>query len=336
MLSRKLLKEIKSILPTLDNDDQFLLRRLKNKLSATAKSEVNDLIAAGESFPKNLYDSLYKVPVCLTCGSPVRFINFKCGYSQYCSHKCINTGNSPAVQARLATMTQRYGVPYTAQSKKLLRKMQKTTIQRYGVEHTSMLKENREKAQQTLIDKYGTHNQWEIPEIAEKTKRTNLERYGVEHVFQNPEIHHKQQISAFKIKEKVIGGKLFQYQGYEDTAIQYFVDKGVNPKNILTGGDIPKTFEYSIDRKNKVYIPDLYVKYKGKWWVIEVKSDYTAGILNNKPSAKNTFRLLKKKSAAVVSAGFRFRLFIVLVDQSFTIIKNVHEKTRKDCLRLVQ
>ncbi len=300
---------------------------------------------------KALYIILYNAGECKICSKPTTFWSFKRGFATYCGHKCQNSdpdkihltqkrnikkfgGVSPMHSDKVkskfeATMLDRYGVQYTAQSKMLRRKMSKTLMQNYGVAQTFHSKELLDKAIYTWKVKYGTPYRSMTKDMQRKRSSTMMERYGVEHNLQDREMHEKQQKSAFRIKSMTIQGIKFKYQGYEGHVIKYLVKiLNVNPKHIKVGVDVPSIHWFDTKGKRHIYHPDIYAKVKGKWWVIEVKSAYTAGLDTPK---SGMFSILKRKAQATIEMGYRFKLIICKSRSiSIHVINKVEEKSRKE------
>jgi hypothetical protein len=86
---------------------------------------------------------------------------------------------------------------------------------------------------------------------ANKTrKNTCMQNYGVEYPMQNAEIAEKAMLSGFKYKNYILpSGKIINYQGYENFAIEHFIKAGVSEENII------------IDRTS---VPEVWYEYEGK------------------------------------------------------------------------
>lgn len=120
----------------------------------------------------------------------------------------------------------------------------------------------------------------------------------------NYEKHHYQ-CKEFKIK-----GKIFRVQGYEKLAIEYLIQRGFKPANIITKVYEGKpSFDYIFKGKRK-YIPDFYVKSNNT--VYEVKSPYTLGVKD-----KNLYNKNRKKALSVVKAGYRYRVILFTAKHKF-------------------
>ena len=190
------------------------------------------------------YNNLTERPVCIVCGNPVRFVNIKEGYKQYCSlqcsyksdvmkekrkHTCIErygvdnpTKNRVFVEKSMKTQRQRYG-GVGFESKELMDKTKQTNLERHGVEYIGQSKEVKEKIKQTCLEKYGVEYSFAADKVKEKIKQTNLKRYGVENpgwTGESQEKIHKTNLDKFgvgnaaqseEIKEKIRQTNLERY-----------------------------------------------------------------------------------------------------------------------------
>lgn len=68
-----------------------------------------------------LFHKINKKPVCKTCGAPVRFISFRLGYANFCSHSCKT--KNPEVRAKLInTNRKKYGCDCVFNNKEIKQK----------------------------------------------------------------------------------------------------------------------------------------------------------------------------------------------------------------------
>ena len=80
------------------------------------------------------YQGLNEPPVCVVCGNPVKFGNFRTGWRRTCSYKC--QGRDPEViKKRQSTTESHYGVKNPGQAKSCILKMRKTMKEKYGFEN---------------------------------------------------------------------------------------------------------------------------------------------------------------------------------------------------------
>ena len=75
----------------------------------------------------------------------------------------------------------------------------------------------------------------------------------------------------------------------------------------------------------------MLAKIRNKWWVLEVKSDYTAGISNIK--YKTYFYNTQRKSEAVYNEGYRIATIIHCAKRNvFKLYNNIHSQQRRDVI----
>ena len=146
-------------------------------------------------FTQKLYhylhnDMTFDIGICPICGKRTSFLQFKRGYSKYCSLICAGKSEEKK-QHMEQTNLKKYGVTNPFGSKEIRKKIRQTTIERYGVEYATQSKEIQEKTKQTNLKKYGVERASQSEEVKEKTKQTNFKKYGVECVFQNKSIREK-------------------------------------------------------------------------------------------------------------------------------------------------
>ena len=122
-------------------------------------------------------NGVYIVPVCKTCGNPVKFETQKglWGYRTYCSGSC-GLHNKETISKRLNTCLERYGSEYYTQTEQYKNNCE----MKYGVDNFFKTDEFKEKSQKTNIEKYGKEYYSQTDEWEDKVKDTCLEKYGVE------------------------------------------------------------------------------------------------------------------------------------------------------------
>lgn len=148
---------------------------------------------------------------CVVCGKPTKYIKYS--YANYCSKSCQFKDNESKM---LATMKERYGSEYAAQSTICRQKMEQTCLDRYGVRSCLWTEESKKKAleahtedsrlrqkestKKTCLDKYGVECTFQLDkciinshteEANNKRKETCLDKYGVEIPFQSIEVREK-------------------------------------------------------------------------------------------------------------------------------------------------
>lgn len=121
---------------------------------------------------------------------------------------------------------------------------------------------------------------------------------------------------CMKTKTKVVnvGGFEFEVRGFEDIALDYLRQQGVDLGKISNKvKDGLPTFTYKFKNKKHKYIPDFF--YAKSNLVIEVKSTYTLGLdKNNIFSGAGTFYRNCAKARAVIRKGYRYKMLLLTVD----------------------
>lgn len=128
--------------------------------------------------PEYLKESIYRlvnhidtVPVCKTCGSPIKFKYNT--YQTYCSRKCSN--NDPDIKEKISeTCSESLKKAYEERGESIKQKRRDTLSDKYGVEMRSSspfaIESVQEKAENTIVEKYGVTNVLKLEKNIEKRK----------------------------------------------------------------------------------------------------------------------------------------------------------------------
>lgn len=112
---------------------------------------------SGTTFSEKFYNCVNNnesTVVCKHCGDmPTKFLDFKRGYSDYCSKKC---------QARSPSRRE---------------KIKETCLKKYGVEHFSQTKDYKQKFKDTCLAKYGVNNPGQIHSLKETRSRNKQKTF---------------------------------------------------------------------------------------------------------------------------------------------------------------
>lgn len=299
--------------------DRFLTERCP-KLWAWCKRQTGD--------PRmHLYLELYlsgERPRC-TCGNVTRFIQFRSGFMEFCSHLCA-TRSDRATERRKQTYLERYGVDCGAKVPSIRSKFKRTMRRRHGVTYAGQSPQALKKRSRTLVQKYGSVKE-AYQHVRSQAESTMLERYGVTSVLQLREFHERQQQSGFKMREFTLDGKTFRVRGYEEHAIRYLHQQGIPVTKILTTAaeGVPSVPWIDSEGVNHIYHPDIYAKLAGKWTLLEVKSTYTLGLRDNRAGL---FSRVQRKARASLDAGYRFKVLLVHRRGRVDVIDDIQEKRR--------
>lgn len=255
---------------------------------------------------------------CMYCGDKTTFRTYTTGYSRFCSSACSTQHVSDN-----ESESDRF---------KRMEKGRQTIQKKYKSKSGDAL--------QIKLGKF--YNPWSRKEVQIKNRETCLRLYGHPTGFTKESC--ERQVAAwrksisldpylysirhYKIKTIVIQDKEFKVHGYEEHVLHYLIRHGVNANKIEM---YSKTFNYNEHGKKRTYIPDIKAKIRGKWYFIEVKSDYTAGITHDK--YKTYFYNLKRKSKAVHESGYRIITILYCHKRKkFVLFKNIHNLKRKDVI----
>jgi len=112
----------------------------------------------------------------------------------------------------------------------------------------------------------------------------------------------------FTKKNVTVDGVTRKLQGFEPQALQYMIERGANPKYIISEVREGKpTFKYRFEGTTRTFIPDFYHVTKNR--IVEVKSKWTLGLtkkLDGGPFKKNA-----AKAKAVIDEGYDFILLLI-------------------------
>lgn len=293
------------------------LRNLEKLLERDYPKIRNQLLRRYPSIPEAVFLEMGgELGSCITCGGRTRFVNYKKGYASHCGNAC--RACSPSVIAkRKTTCLRKFGATSPMGSKVVRRAFKTTMLKRYGVEWAMQSKEIQLKSIETCLDKFGVEYNVQRPEFKEHItaikdqiqkarERTFRKRLGVRSPLQDPRIFEQQQKTAVTVRSESIGGKEFEFRGYEGYVIRYLVEKRrVPPSRIVNRAKegLPTFWYADTEGTRRRYYPDLYVK--GTDVIVEVKSTRTLGI--HDPSM---FKRNVSKFKAVTDAGYELWLAV--------------------------
>ena len=210
---------------------------------------------------------------------------------------------------------EKHGVSHHRKIDKIQKQGENTTMQRYGVKWGFTGEWVYKKIRKFNIEKYGVEYPFLSSVYIGEFRKKMMEKYGAEHSMQCPELFRKASASLFKRKEYVFeNGKSCMVLGYENICLQEIEDKN-KEVDIYAGEhiEIPHFKYTTLDNKNHVYYPDIYIPIQNR--IIEVKSVWTYNLDINK--------ILYK--ARAVSIDYIFELWIYDSNKklvSLTLMKN--------------
>lgn len=198
-------------------------------------------------------------------------------------------------------------------------------VKNHGVEYTASSKKLRNKMSETLLETTGYKHQSYNPKTQKATRKTFMENWGVTHPMKLRSYFEAQQKSGFRTRDFTSQGMEFRVRGYEKEAIKMLVKSGVPARYILTtASDGVPTIKYKFKGVEHSYHPDMYVKYKNRWTIFEVKSTYTLGVLRHEKSKTKWYR--NKVKFLTTAQKYKLRL-IVVTEEGSIIVDSPHTHT---------
>lgn len=254
------------------------------------------------------------------------------------------------------TLRLRYGVDSPMQSEEIRGRARETNITRYGVDNPSKSPEIiqkivdaynmktpeeqqaiRDRITETTVRRYGVENAMQSKEVSSRVSATwraktdsdlvairnkkaerCLVKHGVRHHFQIGEVLDKAHRSARAFKSATVKGKRFDYlQGWEDKAIKFLAERGVNIGKLKNRRKDVGGFPYKIkgDPDIHMYFPDFKTS---TGTLVEMKSDYTAGLTGPNKDVS----VLRSKMRGVEDAGQRIYTIIRTKNDHWVVIPN--------------
>lgn len=275
---------------------------------------------------KTLFDLVHpelKNSVCRKpgCSNPTKFeSNCKWAYAPYCSRRCC-LSDPATVEVRKNNMIRNHGVTNCSQLQSVKDLKVKTCLANHGVCHPMQSKALRKKSN------YGVNNPSKSSEIQSRKVQTSLARYGVTNPMYNADILTRSLRGAHRIKTGSVGGKEFSYMGYELYFIEYLHNElGIPMKDITTKNKHLPYIDYLDRGRWRKHLPDLAFKYKGKVWIVEVKSTYTGGL--HKSNRARYYELKSKAKYAVRECNYAVAFISSKGDVLKIYRNNFHETKR--------
>lgn len=296
-------------------------RALQKENSKLARRETLKLIAQGD-FNR-----------CQKCNKPV---GFNAKYCRSCNptteqHKCnvekamIARGGYPIQTAKgktkfKRTMIERHGVEWSGQSPELLEKSFSTHADHYGHRHWVQTEKGKERIKETNHD----------PVVQAQKVIKWCDTLQRKHGDQWRAVNHERLSNArYKYHSVSIGGRTYRCQGYEPVALKWLHKHNVSLRGV-TLSKISYPYIKKETGRRALYFPDIVLS---NGWIIEVKSNYTAG-LGNTEYAKTMWKQLQEKSRAVSNEGHCLDVLVCDSKQVNLRIRNPHTISRRDALRL--
>lgn len=129
------------------------------------------------------------------------------------------------------------------------------------------------KKEATSIEKFGKAYYTQTEQYKKETQETSFQKYGCSHYMQNPEMLEKHNKAAYATKKYVFpSGRVEDYQGYEDIALDLLLSKFDEHDIIKASSEMPEIWYCKDDGKYHRYFPDIFVPSRNILY--EVKSVY--------------------------------------------------------------
>jgi len=255
------LQEYLNIEPRVFNKDGEINSNIHKMITNSVKDDLLLLYGKKAGMPAKIYavqHGMLSLPKCEICGNDVIILrNKKVGFAPTCSLKCSRKHHS-CIDARKATILEKYGVQNIFDVPEFLEKRNNTNIERWGnIQPTknpiiqnkitnTLLKNYQERGEDiksqkfdTMLQRYGQHSSLS-PSVIEKRKNTNLEKYGVESASQSELVKKNIQQSTLKNHGSVCwftseAGKKLHLENIEkqiNTSKQRFISEIQNIGNI--------------------------------------------------------------------------------------------------------
>jgi len=126
-------------------------------------------------------------------------------------------------------------------------------------------------------------------------------------------------------------GRQLLVQGYERQGLDYLVEAGFKPEDILTEGEFGDALKirYKYRKRMRTYMPDIFIR--GENIIVEVKSVVTMGLKGRK---KRGWSMNQAKARACHDRGFKFCILLMTGSgKRIPLPKNWAFMKKEECLR---
>lgn len=234
------------------------------------------------------------------------------------------------------TSLERYGYTHFSRSPVVKEKIKQGLVKKFGANYSQVL---RQKSQKTLKKRYGCKvTPFEKKEFRQdlqskaikkrlqtNTRLSNMSKFGVEHFMQLQEYFDYRLKRSARTKIAIFKGSPVPCQGFEKEAIE-FLSKWKNVKLVATDRKYVPKVAYEFDGKNRIYYPDLFIKFDdGRRAIIEVKSPYS---LNPSPEILQK-NLCKFKAAQKYFASLGITFAVMVISKAKNSVRVTCQKLTK-------
>ena len=196
---------------------------------------------------------------------------------------------------------EKYGTEFVLQSEEIKNKSKETNLLKYGFENPQQNVSIRQKTEDTTVAKYGVKCYFNSEGFKDISIQTNIKKYGVEHHSQNSEIANMILNNSYTTKKyKMPSGKIIDYQGYENFALDELLNKEhlLEEDIISNRQDVPEIWYCDKTGKKRRHFVDFFINSQKR--CIEVKSTWTNQSKNN---------VLEKQQAAI-NLGYKYEIWV--------------------------
>ena len=196
---------------------------------------------------------------------------------------------------------EKYGTEFVLQSEEVKKKSRETNLIKYGFENPQQNKFIKDKTMATNVIRYNCKSPLGNLLIQQKSVECNIKKYGVEHHSQNSEIANMILNNSYTTKKyKMPSGKIIDYQGYENFALDELLNKEhLLEEDIITNRkDVPEIWYCDKTGKKRRHFVDFFINSQKR--CIEVKSTWTNQSKNN---------VLEKQQAAI-NLGYKYEIWV--------------------------
>lgn len=327
-----------------------VLKEITNKGDHKLLAKIDYFKAKGMKADQSLYHAVFK-KARTTCLAPdceqvttYRKNGDFWGYNKYCNVQCChkdpshnerigksyraNPANDDIADRIKQVWLKKYGTENPLHDvPEIWARRSKTMVARYGHEQPFATKHVKRLQKEAWQRNYGTDNPSKSPIIKQRIQDSVRATLGVLFPLQSPEVFARANYNSHRIHTLRVGGKDFNYQGYEGHVISVLINQlKISSKAINTNPSLMPEIWYTHKQRKRRYFPDIRVKYKNKDICIEVKSDYTAGVYS-----KDIFYVVKRKAKAAFMSGVDLRIWVVFPkNKKIVRVSNMHNLSFKE------
>jgi hypothetical protein len=176
----------------------------------------------------NYKKNITEIPKCY-CGNSLKFIDYKKGYREFCSRKCM-LNSDDIKEKRKKTNLKKYGVDNPSKSPEIRKKVEETNLKKFNAKYPLMNSDKMSESKKYFLEKYNVDNPSKLNFVQEKRQKTNKKLYGNENYFKTEDYISK----TNKTKKKKYGDSNYNNRiKYRETMLtKYNVDNPMKSEDI--------------------------------------------------------------------------------------------------------